>query len=319
MSRRAVWLEVETANAIVWLLLVALSAFAAGFPAARENGAVDSSGALPFLQFTNGGIRVNFGGYHAQAGLGGLLTGSSKDGGLHASAGTPSGAHASAGLGGTIDGGPAGGLHARAGLGNGGPEAEAGLAGSVAGPRPQGILYADSSRGSFAVLDDTNKIENLNTRNKNVQIIPRHKKAINQESSASTSSAVITNPVIPTKDGGEEAERIKHPARWYFRKRLHERVGPAASKTSYNAIASPPDHAEATTRSSPLTQQPERGPPDWQPQNHQGIFTRATAGTSASGTGTFPKYKTSTLFDDIFNIPISALNAVNQLLKNHVG
>ncbi|XP_011493987.1 PREDICTED: uncharacterized protein LOC105359177 isoform X2 [Ceratosolen solmsi marchali] len=276
MSRRAVWLEVETANAIVWLLLVALSAFAAGFPAARENGAVDSSGALPFLQFTNGGIRVNFGGYHAQAGLGGLLTGSSKDGGLHASAGTPSGAHASAGLGGTIDGGPAGGLHARAGLGNGGPEAEAGLAGSVAGPRPQGILYADSSRGSFAVLDDTNKIENLNTRNKNVQIIPRHKKAINQESSASTSSAVITNPVIPTKD-------------------------------------------EATTRSSPLTQQPERGPPDWQPQNHQGIFTRATAGTSASGTGTFPKYKTSTLFDDIFNIPISALNAVNQLLKNHVG
>lgn len=59
---------------------------------------------LPFLQFTNGGIRVNFAGYHAEAGLGGLLRGSGTGGGLHASAGTPWGAHAGAGLGGQLDG-----------------------------------------------------------------------------------------------------------------------------------------------------------------------------------------------------------------------
>lgn len=60
----------------------------------------------PFIEFTKGGIRVNFAGYHAQAGLGGLLTGRASDGGLHASAGTPTGPNAAAGLGGTLDGGP---------------------------------------------------------------------------------------------------------------------------------------------------------------------------------------------------------------------
>lgn len=43
---------------------------------------------------------MNFGGYHAEAGLGGLLRGTG--GGLHASAGTPWGAHAGAGLGGQL-------------------------------------------------------------------------------------------------------------------------------------------------------------------------------------------------------------------------
>ena len=47
---------------------------------------------------------VNFGGYHAQAGLGGLLTGDAAHGGLHASAGTPFGQNAGAGLGGSVIG-----------------------------------------------------------------------------------------------------------------------------------------------------------------------------------------------------------------------
>lgn len=48
---------------------------------------------------------MNFGGYHAEAGLGGLLTGNAAHGGLSASAGTPFGQRAGAGLGGTVDGG----------------------------------------------------------------------------------------------------------------------------------------------------------------------------------------------------------------------
>jgi len=47
---------------------------------------------------------VNFAGYHAEAGLGGLLRGAGTGGGLHASAGTPWGAHAGAGLGGQLNG-----------------------------------------------------------------------------------------------------------------------------------------------------------------------------------------------------------------------
>ena len=43
-------------------------------------------------------FKVNFLGYHASAGLGGLLTGNSAHGGLQASAGTPLGQLAGAGL-----------------------------------------------------------------------------------------------------------------------------------------------------------------------------------------------------------------------------
>lgn len=47
---------------------------------------------------------MNFGGYTAEAGLGGLLTGNAAHGGLSASAGTPSGQKAVAGLGGGVGG-----------------------------------------------------------------------------------------------------------------------------------------------------------------------------------------------------------------------
>jgi len=46
---------------------------------------------LQFLTFRDGKIGVNFAGYHAEAGLGGLLTGNAAHGGLSASAGTPFG------------------------------------------------------------------------------------------------------------------------------------------------------------------------------------------------------------------------------------
>lgn len=52
---------------------------------------------------------MNFAGYHAEAGLGGLLGGDSSKGGLYAGAGTPFGPHASADLGGGL-GGDAGGV-----------------------------------------------------------------------------------------------------------------------------------------------------------------------------------------------------------------
>lgn len=62
----------------------------------------------PVLQFVtfgkDGKVGVNFGGYHASAGLGGLLTGNAAHGGLSASAGTPYGQQAGAGLGGSVGG-----------------------------------------------------------------------------------------------------------------------------------------------------------------------------------------------------------------------
>ncbi|XP_046816807.1 uncharacterized protein LOC124423287 isoform X1 [Vespa crabro] len=116
----------------------------------------ESSGGLPFLQFTKDGVRVNFAGYHAETGLGGLLGNSQTGGGLHASAGTPFGPQASAGLGGLLNGDNAntgGGLYAQAGLGHNRPAARAGLGGILDGSGNSnnpiaGILFANAGLGN---------------------------------------------------------------------------------------------------------------------------------------------------------------------------
>lgn len=59
---------------------------------------------LQLISFKDGKIGVNFAGYHAEAGLGGLITGNAAHGGLSASAGTPYGQQAGAGIGGTTHG-----------------------------------------------------------------------------------------------------------------------------------------------------------------------------------------------------------------------
>ncbi|KAH8356317.1 hypothetical protein KR200_009308, partial [Drosophila serrata] len=56
------------------------------------------------ITLRDGKVGVNFAGYHADAGLGGLLTGNAAHGGLSASAGTPWGPRAAAGLGGNLNG-----------------------------------------------------------------------------------------------------------------------------------------------------------------------------------------------------------------------
>ncbi|XP_031782084.1 uncharacterized protein LOC100121212 isoform X2 [Nasonia vitripennis] len=314
MSRRTVLLDMRPS---VWLLLFAtLATLARGFPAPQEDE--DSSGPLPFLQFTKGGIRVNFGGYHAQAGLGGLLTGRRADGGLHASAGTPNGAHASAGLGGSLSDGPLGGLHARAGLGNGGPEAEAGLGGTLAGPRPRGEIYANSSPGAgFVASDKTNYIEKTDGVGKNIQVIVRPKKASEQEASATADATANVNSGIPVTS-------LKEPS-------SSSSTSASSSGATANAGASATDaSASAGASSEKDTTSPgekgSQGATASQPQS-PGVFVRATAaaddsqsGTTATGgVGVFKRKSKGSLFDDIFNIPISALNAVNQLLRNHVG
>ncbi|CAG9138040.1 unnamed protein product [Plutella xylostella] len=55
-----------------------------------------------FITFKDGKLGVNFGGYHAGVGIGGLL-GMARRGGLYAEAGTPLGQHAKRGLGGVVD------------------------------------------------------------------------------------------------------------------------------------------------------------------------------------------------------------------------
>ncbi|XP_066599706.1 uncharacterized protein [Prorops nasuta] len=340
-----------------------------------------ATGGLPFLQFTNGGVRVNFGGYHAEAGLGGLLTGSRTGGGLHASAGTPSGAHASAGLGGLLggdNGNAGGGLHARAGLGNGRPEAAAGLGGVLDGSgrsrhAAEGALYAGASAGDKTV-------EKIKTGHTNIQIISRPPKEQVLQSDASASASSSTQAEIGKRLTREKEEtpyqiqvrkRIQHainappppppppqpsaeveveggidssvpsidsitvskgkvnvvesnvpaappvpaalPAddnadslndnpgykRWYFRKRFRNPI----RKNVYKTITL------VDNQSSPSSSGDLGGSAD--------ASASASAGTNAEGSVVYKGYKSGSLFDDIFNIPISTLNAVNQLLRNN--
>ncbi|KAI5634368.1 hypothetical protein NE865_12916 [Phthorimaea operculella] len=104
-------------------------------------------GAPQLISFKDGRIGVNFAGYHASAGLGGLV-GDGASGGLFAEAGTPFGQSARAGLGGSVDGngGPRGGLYAGATAG-GNVKASAGLGGEVTGEKSSGSGFATAQAG----------------------------------------------------------------------------------------------------------------------------------------------------------------------------
>ncbi|XP_012537422.1 uncharacterized protein LOC105837311 [Monomorium pharaonis] len=380
---------------VVNYLLIIFISLVNGMP---QKDDTEKSGALPFLQFTDGGIRVNFGGYHAEAGLGGLLRGTG--GGLYAKAGTPWGAHAGAGLGGQVGDTLGGGLYARAGLGRGGPDAAAGLGGRLDGRSANPIaggLYAGATPGggpgtgvflgggadqvfgfdgiisgsttneavkpvaaagtvstASASADAAANVTKPTKGRTNIQIIPskgrkeKEKLAVAADATVQadapaasektesqdkeTRRAVIAPaaevglvksvyfgaaPAVKTIVIPESAAAVpaqgavqatatdttvaNNPSvvvpkpvypRWYFRKRFRT----APRKTVYVAPTS------ADTQSSPS-------------EIVGGLFAVGDGEVVAGGKA----YASGSLFDDIFNIPISTLSAVNQLLRNNVG
>lgn len=108
-----------------------------------------------------------------------------------------------------------------------------------------------------------------------------------QETVAANTITLDTNPTVVVS-------KPVHP-RWHFRKRFW--TGPR--KVVYAAPA-----ATADSQSSPS-------------DIVGGLYANAVGdgGTVAVG----KVYTSGSLFDDIFNIPISTLSAVNQLLRNNVG
>ncbi|KAG6447724.1 hypothetical protein O3G_MSEX005151 [Manduca sexta] len=100
-----------------------------------------------FITFKEGKLGVNFGGYHAGVGLGGLL-GGGVGGGLFAEAGTPHGQSARAGLGGNVDenGRTAGNLFAGATAGRS-VGAAAGLGGKVVAGETGGVGFGVAEGG----------------------------------------------------------------------------------------------------------------------------------------------------------------------------
>lgn len=110
---------------------------------------------------------------------------------------------------------------------------------------------------------------------------------VNSVSTLDNPSVVVSKPVHP---------------RWYFRKRF--RTGPR------KVVYVPPTET-ADSQNSPSDVVGE-------------LFVNSVGDSSQYDTvvksGTVGKvYTSGSLFDDIFNIPISTLSAVNQLLRNNVG
>ncbi|XP_063709534.1 uncharacterized protein LOC134838025 isoform X3 [Culicoides brevitarsis] len=231
-----------------------------------------------FITFDNGKIGVNFAGYHAEAGLGGLLTGNAAHGGLSASAGTPFGQKAGAGLGGTVagnNGRTAGGLYAGAtdGFGQG---ASAALGGKVDEFGPAGGSGAEAH--AQGVSKKTVKLGQGNAV-KEIHSV--------QYPSGGVSSGTVNaqaDSVIDTRFADEVAtpvvkKKVVHKEKTYVRPhkvKLHHRNNFAAGAVGAQAG-------------------PAAG----------GVTYTKTVNTGGS------------FFDDIFNIPISTLRAVNGFLNNN--
>ncbi|XP_076276419.1 uncharacterized protein LOC143207156 isoform X2 [Lasioglossum baleicum] len=338
-----------------------------------QNNAVtgqQSSTSPPLIQFTDGGIRVNFAGFHAQAGLGGLLGGSQTGGGLHASAGTPWGASAAAGLGGALDGNnptARGGLYARARFSEGGPSAAAGLGGVVGGNGTEPIrggLYAGASTGSQSANTEppTNAGSgpanpNPTRGRSNIQIISRKKVTSQQQSRELTGKADSSTekdpPTVQMVQNTNKPDPAPASAVGAALPDPLAAVSEVAGKvtTISKTLLEPvpivpalPDqvkNAPAVFTKEVTVLHPKRvfRKRFWAPRKQiiynipaevqepevahsQNIARRQTVFSSYLPGAKQQEQKPNQndgYYDDIFNIPVSTLNAVNRLLNNNAG
>ncbi|XP_013193518.1 uncharacterized protein LOC106137260 [Amyelois transitella] len=306
-----------------------------------------ASAAPQFITFNDGKLGVNFGGYHAAVGLGGLLGGNGgAGGGLFAEAGTPYGQGARAGLGGTVDGngGTAGGLYAGATAGNN-VKASAGLAGGVNSDKTGGLGFASAQSGNYGASSGMGGATSVNgasgftfsgsnsfgvMKGTNVavksteEIKPIHKKphkefnldATNEvnfvplETDVATDVKVEAVPAVAVKEVNVESPQIveKHTVQTYYKPRHHLR------KTAYIGGYVGGDVAPAVERRIDV-----------------GVEGSADVGASASASGNIGGgahgvntkevvfTRNPNFFADIFNIPISTLKAVGNFLGNTAG
>lgn len=254
-----------------------------------------SMAAPQLLTFRDGKFGVNFGGYHAEAGLGGLLTGNAAHGGLSASAGTPHGQQAGAGLGGILDGNArtAGGLYAGATAGNG-VGASAALGGGLNGEGAAGGTGAEAHAGGFS-----RKVVKLSQTN----------------GAAPPSETVLVHEVAPAPQAVNtrfNQEFDSNTRTKTFVKEVHTDL------EAPSAVQQPVQTHTKTVYKKKVITRP-----------HKIHFKNRFDSNGHSGGGSTTQTQTSTVnaganlntnfWNDIFNIPISTLSAVNQFLNNKSG
>lgn len=245
-----------------------------------------SSAAPQFLTFRDGKFGVNFGGYYAEAGLGGLLTGNAAHGGLSASAGTPHGQQAGAGLGGILDGNArtAGGLYAGATAGHG-VGASAALGGGLNGEGGAGGTGAEAHAGGIS-----RKVVKLGQTN----------------GAAPPSETVLVNDQsINTRFNHEDNFKTK-----------------TVVKEVHTDLEAPPANQEPVqTRTKTIYKKKVITRPHKVHVKTRFDSNGHSGGSAQTQTSTVNAGATlnSNFWNDIFNIPISTLSAVNQFLNNKTG
>lgn len=239
------------------------------------------------LTFRDGKFGVNFGGYHAEAGLGGLLTGNSAHGGLSASAGTPYGQQAGAGIGGLLGGNErtAGGAYAGATAGHG-VGASAAIGGGLDGAGGAGGAGAESHAGGVS-----KKVVKLGQTNP---------------------GAPPTEVVISKEYGGNQ-----HQGNF-------ERIDNQHVKEVHTELTVPEPHpapAPAPAHGFRKTVYKKKviGHPHKVHTRYDSSNGHSAGGSSTSTHVVASSTHNSNFWNDIFNIPISTLSAVNQLLNNKAG
>ncbi|CAH1720463.1 unnamed protein product [Chironomus riparius] len=237
-----------------------------------------------FITFKDGKIGVNFFGFQAEAGLGGLLTGDAAHGGLSASANTPFGQRAAAGLGGTVDdqGRPRGGGFAAATAGAG-LGASAALGGSLDEQGGRGGVGSEAHGAGY----QAKKVEI--TQFPQQLTIPQNVKAI---------EFGPINPRISAEQDQSERRRLK--AKYAQLQRDDQNKVKTISREIIRDDNSSKDENNVVRDRISMRRRKS-----------------STAINSGAATTSRVNFQPNpNFFNDIFNIPISALNAVNQFLNN---
>lgn len=301
-----------------------------------------------FITFKDGKIGVNFGGYHAGVGLGGLLGGGAGTGGLFAEAGTPHGQSARAGLGGAVDGNgrAGGGLYAGATAG-GNVKAEAGLAGRVASEDVAGNGFATAQAGghnavsglagessiagasgvtfsgtkSIGISDQGVKLNEVHTDFNDALNEVKPLSSIGAEAKADAHFNIETEsrPTVIVKEVDIE------PQPQIIEKHIihtHTKPHHNLHKTAYiggfigGAAKVAPQPPVVVYNTQPVIEKRL----DVGAQSSANVGAVAESSGNGGGQVTYTKEVTvsrnPTLFQDIFNIPISALKAVSSFLSN---
>ncbi|XP_046977908.1 uncharacterized protein LOC124543688 isoform X3 [Vanessa cardui] len=295
-----------------------------------------ANSAPQFITFKEGKLGVNFGGYHAGVGLGGLLGGGAA-GGLYAEAGTPHGQSARAGLGGVAseNGGTSGGLYAGATAG-GNVKASAGLAGGVNSEHAVGAGYASAQAGNHYAASGMAGESSAGGASEfsfsgtqevvphPVEVKPVHKK-IHTEFNFDSINEVQPLPKSPEVHTEVKTVYVEPKTKVVQKEIIHTHYKPRRHhfrKTAFlgGYIGGQGDIVAPTVYKNVEPQIQKRIDVDAEASVNAGAAVEGGFNGGAGSSHVYTKQVTiqrnPSFFADIFNIPISTLKAVGNFLGN---